>query len=152
MLFDKGLFKYEDRISKYWPEFALNGKEQVRIADVLRHESGLAWFTESIPSIRDAWKDNVKRNKIGRIIEDQPLHFPEYEHLDSQSEYHTITRGLIVNELVRRIDPKVIQVPPSQLRSFTIALLHNCAHLILYEFRAPSQLRSFSFLTSNFEA
>ena len=94
-------------MSKYWPEFGLNGKENIRIVDVLRHESGLAWFTTSIPSIRDAWKDNIKRNKIGKIIEDEPLHFPTYEYLDSQSEFHTVTRGLIVNEIVRRIDPKV---------------------------------------------
>ena len=94
-------------MSKYWPEFGLNGKENIRIVDVLRHESGLAWFTTSIPSIRDAWKDNIKRNKIGKIIEDEPIHFPTYEYLDSQSEFHTVTRGLIVNEIVRRIDPKV---------------------------------------------
>lgn len=24
MLYDKGLFKYEDKISKYWPEFGKN--------------------------------------------------------------------------------------------------------------------------------
>ena len=107
LLYDKGLFKYEDRVSKHWPEFALNGKEHIRIVDILRHESGLAWFTTSIPSIRDAWKDNIKRNKIGKIIEDEPIHFPKYQHLDSPSEYHTITRGLIINEIVRRIDPKV---------------------------------------------
>ena len=43
-LFDKGLFNYEDTIAKYWPEFAQNGKENVKICDVLRHESGLAYF------------------------------------------------------------------------------------------------------------
>ena len=43
-LFDKGLFNYEDTIAKYWPEFAQNGKENVKICDVLRHESGLAHF------------------------------------------------------------------------------------------------------------
>merc|ERR1739844_100464 len=39
-LFDKGLFQYEDTIAKYWPEFAQNGKANVKICDVLRHESG----------------------------------------------------------------------------------------------------------------
>ena len=43
-LFDKGLFQYEETIGKYWPEFAQNGKENVKICDVLRHESGLAYF------------------------------------------------------------------------------------------------------------
>ena len=51
MLYDKGLFKFEDKISKYWPEFGQNGKEELRICDVLRHESGLGYFTESLSSI-----------------------------------------------------------------------------------------------------
>ena len=60
MLHSEGLFKYDDKVSKYWPEFAQNGKEDVRIFEVLRHESGLAWFTESLPTIKDAWIELVK--------------------------------------------------------------------------------------------
>lgn len=30
------------QVSKHWPEFAQNGKEGIRICDVLRHEAGLA--------------------------------------------------------------------------------------------------------------
>ena len=51
MLYDKGLFKFEDKITKYWPEFGQNGKEELRICDVLRHESGLSYFTEPLSSI-----------------------------------------------------------------------------------------------------
>ena len=32
MLYDKGLFKYEDNVSKHWPEFGQNGKENVKIS------------------------------------------------------------------------------------------------------------------------
>ena len=39
MLYDKELFKYEDHVAQHWPEFAQNGKEGIRICDVLRHES-----------------------------------------------------------------------------------------------------------------
>ena len=52
MLYDKGLFKFEDKVTKYWPEFGQNGKEELRICDVLRHESGLSYFTESLSSIK----------------------------------------------------------------------------------------------------
>ena len=94
-------------MSKYWPEFAQNGKDDVRICDVLRHESGLAWFTESLGSIKDAWIELIKKNEIGELIEKQPLHFPQYQtHHVSKAEYHAITRGLILNEIVRRIDLK----------------------------------------------
>ena len=36
MLHSEGLFKFDDKVSKYWPEFAQNGKEDVRICDILR--------------------------------------------------------------------------------------------------------------------
>ena len=36
LLVDKGLLDYGEKISKYWPEFAQNGKEDIRVCDVLR--------------------------------------------------------------------------------------------------------------------
>ena len=78
-----------------------------RICDVLQHESGLAWFTESIPSIKNVWPENIKNNQMGSFIEKQKPHFPEYKDIESKTEYHALTRGLIINEIVRRIDQKV---------------------------------------------
>ena len=78
-----------------------------RICDVLQHESGLAWFTESIPSIKNVWPENIKNNEMGSFIEKQKQHFPQYKDIESKTEYHALTRGLIINEIVRRIDPKV---------------------------------------------
>lgn len=77
------------------------------INDVLKHESGLAWFTESIP-IKNLWTENIKENKTGQIIEKQGLHFIKDapERNGSKVEYHAITRGAIINEVVRRADPK----------------------------------------------
>ena len=107
ILYDKGLFKYEDPIAKYWPEFAQNGKENIRICDVLRHESGLAYFKKDSPSLDDMKTANIKLNKVGEIIEKEELHFPEYKDSDSKREYHGMTRGNILNEICRRIDPQV---------------------------------------------
>ena len=88
MLYGQGLFKYEDKISKIWPEFAQNGKENVKICDVFRHESGLAYFTNPISSVRHAWTENLKWNKIGQMIEKEPLHFPNMPgcHLSANFE------------------------------------------------------------------
>merc|ERR1711874_198361 len=33
---DKGLMKYTEKISTYWPEFGQNGKENITVADLLR--------------------------------------------------------------------------------------------------------------------
>ena len=107
MLYDKGLFKYEDTIAKYWPEFAQNGKENVKICDVLRHESGLAFFKLNSPSLTDMTTANIKLNKVGEIIEKEELHWPEYNDSDSKRDYHGMSRGLMLNEVLRRIDPQV---------------------------------------------
>ena len=39
---DRGLLDVHERISKYWPEFAENGKEDVRVKSILSHSSGVA--------------------------------------------------------------------------------------------------------------
>ena len=103
MLYDKGLFCYDDKIAQHWPNFGQNGKENIQICDVLRHESGLAHFSESIPTIKNAWCDNIKLNKMGAFIEKEKQHFPR----NLKTEYHYFSRGLILNEVIRRIDPKV---------------------------------------------
>ena len=43
-LVEKGLLDYDAKVCSYWPEFKTNGKEDITLADVLRHESGLAWI------------------------------------------------------------------------------------------------------------
>lgn len=37
LLVDKGLVKYSDLVSKYWPEFAQNGKESITIDWIMSH-------------------------------------------------------------------------------------------------------------------
>ena len=39
--YDRGLFKLDDKVSKYIPAFAQNGKENVTIRNLLVHDSGL---------------------------------------------------------------------------------------------------------------
>ncbi len=41
MCYDKGLFKLDDKVAKYLPEFGKNGKENVTIRNLLVHDSGL---------------------------------------------------------------------------------------------------------------
>ncbi len=48
MAVDRGLLAYDDPVAKHWPEFAAKGKEWITVADVLRHDAGLATFHEVI--------------------------------------------------------------------------------------------------------
>ena len=47
-IFTSGMLKYSDKICSHWPEFAENGKSEITIADLMRHESGLASLDQSI--------------------------------------------------------------------------------------------------------
>lgn len=101
-LVGKGLLDYHARIADYWPEFAANGKGALTVAELMRHEGGLAVFNTSIPP-DDLLTPNIKLNKVGRVIEGHALTYRSGEN--SKREYHTVTRGWIANELFRRVDP-----------------------------------------------
>jgi len=64
LLWGQGLFKYEDLVSKHWPEFGASGKESMTIADVFRHEAGLSLFPESV-QLEDTLVENIKKNHMG---------------------------------------------------------------------------------------
>lgn len=101
-LVDKGLLDYRSKISVYWPEFAAEGKGELTVADLMRHEAGLAAFSAPIPP-EDLHTENIKKNRVGSIIESHPATFPKPPA--SRREYHAITRGWIANEVFRRVDP-----------------------------------------------
>ena len=60
ILHSKGLFEYDDKVTKYWPEFGQNGKEDIKISDVCQHRAGLANFPE-VPSIKDTWTEKLEK-------------------------------------------------------------------------------------------
>lgn len=98
----KGLLDYKTKITEYWPEFGANGKEALTVAELMRHEAGLAAFNTSIEP-EDLLTENIKQNKVGRIIE---AHVQKFRTGGgSTREYHAVTRGWILNEVFRRIDP-----------------------------------------------
>jgi CubicO group peptidase (beta-lactamase class C family) len=101
-LVGRGLLSYDAPITAYWPEFGANGKAGVTVADLMRHEAGLANFNTSL-DMEDLFTENIKRNAVGNVIEGQA---PRYDTAGGgRREYHALTRGWIVNELFRRVDP-----------------------------------------------
>ena len=100
-LVDKGLLDYRAKIASYWPEFASNGKADLTVADLMRHEAGMAAFDTSLEPA-DLLTENLAQNRVGQIIEKHPLRYPKDGR---RREYHAITRGWIANELFRRVEP-----------------------------------------------
>ncbi len=101
-LLDQGLLDYSAKVVEYWPEFGGAGKGATTVADIMRHEGGMAAFNTTL-KIEDLLTENIKLNKIGAIIEQHPQRFRK--GANNQREYHAITRGWIVNEIFRRVDP-----------------------------------------------
>lgn len=100
-LVSKGLLDYNEKISHYWPDFAQNGKGDLTVAGLMRHEAGLPAFDIAIEP-DDLLTSNIKQNKIGSLIEG---HKQSYRKSGgSKREYHAVTRGWIANELFRRVD------------------------------------------------
>ncbi|MFX1278499.1 MAG: serine hydrolase domain-containing protein [Promethearchaeota archaeon] len=94
MCVDRGLLDLDENVSKYWPEFAQNGKENILVRQLLSHTSGLAGIEEEIPS--NAYYD---WDKITSLLAAQK---PWWEP-GTKCGYHSITHGYLLGELVRRV-------------------------------------------------
>uniref|UniRef100_A0A0R3RPU1 Beta-lactamase domain-containing protein n=1 Tax=Elaeophora elaphi TaxID=1147741 RepID=A0A0R3RPU1_9BILA len=114
MLVDRGLVAYKDLVTKYWPEFGQNNKENITIETLLSHQGGLAYVDNMIEEsdIRD-WR------RMSKIFEDQKPNWTPGQEVG----YHAITFGWLVDQLVRRIDPEKRSV--SQFFKEEIAEPHN---------------------------
>jgi len=92
-----GLFDYDERISKYWPEFAQQGKDKITIRQLLAHQAGLFAF--------DELGDKSTIADLDRLAVVLARQKPAYEP-GTQQVYHALTLGYYESELLRRVDPK----------------------------------------------
>ncbi len=93
VLYERGLFKYDDPIVKYWPEFGRNGKENITITQVMSHSAGIPQ-TPQVPVT--SWMD---REAVAKAIEElKPAWVP-----GTRFGYHASTYGWVVDELAQRL-------------------------------------------------
>jgi len=93
----QGLLDYDERIAKYWPEFAQQGKDQISIRQLLAHQAGLFAF--------DELGDRNTLADLGRLAVVLARQKPAWEP-GTQQAYHGMTLGYYESELLRRVDPK----------------------------------------------
>lgn len=92
----RGLVDYDARVSDYWPEFAVNGKEATTVRHILTHRAGIPQMPEGVtPELMCDW-DWMTR-EIALLT---PLAPPGEKAL-----YLSMTFGWLVGEIVRRTDP-----------------------------------------------
>ncbi len=101
MLAERGLLKYDDRVSEYWPEFAQNGKGDLRIEHLLTHSAGL----HRIRTLIDGAQRMLDWEwMVNALAETEPAYEP-----GTQNGYHALTYGWLVGEVIRRVDGRDIQ-------------------------------------------
>jgi CubicO group peptidase (beta-lactamase class C family) len=92
----RGWLDYDAPVVRYWPEFAQNGKALVTVRQLLGHEAGLVLLDEklTLEKLRDL-------DYLACVLARQkPAWAPGTRH-----GYHTMSLGLYMQELIRRVDP-----------------------------------------------
>ena len=92
----RGWLDYDAPVARYWPEFAANGKAAVTVRQLLGHEAGLVLLDEplTVEKLRDL-------DHVARLLARQTPAWPP----GTRHGYHTMTLGLYMQELMRRVDP-----------------------------------------------
>jgi CubicO group peptidase (beta-lactamase class C family) len=81
-------------VARYWPEFAANGKSQVKVWHLMNHAAGLSGLDQKVSA-----DDLYDWDKITGLLAAQA---PWWEP-GSASGYHALTQGYLIGEVVRRI-------------------------------------------------
>jgi CubicO group peptidase (beta-lactamase class C family) len=92
----RGWLDYDAPVSRYWPEFAQNGKAAITVRQLLGHEAGLVVLDEklTVQKLRDL-------DGMARVLARQKPAWPP----GTRHGYHAMTIGLYMQELMRRVDP-----------------------------------------------
>lgn len=94
MLADRKLLDFDENVATYWPEFAANGKEQVKVWHLMNHAAGLSGMDVTVTS-----EDMYDWEKITSLLAAQaPWWTP-----GSAMGYHALTQGYLLGEVLRRI-------------------------------------------------
>jgi CubicO group peptidase (beta-lactamase class C family) len=99
MLIDRGLASYEDKISRYWPEFAVHGKGDLTIGMLLSHQSGITGF-DTPATLDDLFSGEPAAQ---RLAAQAPL-WP----IGTASGYSNVV-AILATELFKRIEARSIQ-------------------------------------------
>jgi CubicO group peptidase (beta-lactamase class C family) len=94
-----GLVSYETRVASLWPEFAVQGKEELTLRDLLGHRAGLPAIRKRLaPNAMFDWK-----HMTDSLASEEPWWTPGTEH-----GYHVNTYGFLVGEMLRRATGKSV--------------------------------------------
>jgi CubicO group peptidase (beta-lactamase class C family) len=94
LLADRGDLDFDAPVARYWPQFAANGKAEVKVSHLMSHSAGLSGWKETITT-----KDLYDWEKVTSLLAAQAPYWPP----GTAVGYHALTQGYLVGEVVRRI-------------------------------------------------
>jgi len=99
LIADRGQLDFDAPVARYWPEFAANGKERVKVSHLMSHAAGLSGWKETITKA-----DLYDWEKCTSLLAAQA----PYWEPGTASGYHALTQGYLVGEVIRRITGKTV--------------------------------------------
>ena len=99
LLADRGEIDLNAPVAQYWPEFGQAGKQEITLACVLGHRSGVV-----APRSRLHWSEV---SDWDRVCDEIAVSTPWWEPGTAQG-YHMVTFGFILGEVVRRVTGRTI--------------------------------------------
>ncbi|HEX5096625.1 MAG TPA: serine hydrolase domain-containing protein, partial [Acidimicrobiia bacterium] len=90
----RGLYDHDERVAKYWPEFAQEGKDAITVRQLLSHQAGL-------PLVEGEYTLDAALD-WDTVVEQLACQAPAWEP-GTKHGYHMRTFGWLVGELIRRV-------------------------------------------------
>ncbi len=94
-LADRGLIDYEAPVAEYWPEFGANGKADLTVREVMRHQAGLS-------GLRGATQEDL----LDHLVMEERLAAARPGRLLGKPAYHALTFGWLMSGLGRAVTGK----------------------------------------------
>jgi len=97
---ERGLLDYSEKVSHYWPEFSVNGKEDITVEMLLSHQAGICGAQTN--EVNDFYDQELMASKLANM---KPIWEP-----GTASGYHSMTFGWLTTELIKRVTGKTLGV------------------------------------------
>ncbi|MFG2224906.1 serine hydrolase domain-containing protein [Streptomyces sp. NPDC048644] len=100
LLVQEGVLDLDRKVSHYWPEFAVEGKQDITLREVLSHRAGLVGADTGF-TLEELADDRIVAERLGR---QRPYWRP-----GSTFGYHAMVVAALSGEVVRRATGRTIQ-------------------------------------------
>jgi CubicO group peptidase (beta-lactamase class C family) len=100
LLVQDGVLDLDQKVSHYWPEFAVRGKQDITLRELLAHRAGLVGADSGF-TIEELADDHIVAERLGA---QRPYWRPR-----TAFGYHALVIAALSNEVVRRVTGRSIQ-------------------------------------------